>query len=95
MTPEKHIEETPEMAKARKARAALKNVAASTAEILNASDIMSKKMKGVACTLRDYAKKIGDGVMLKDIEYASNSWHTARLSEQLQRLANELDANAV
>ena len=96
MTPEKHIEESPELAKARKARAVLKNVAASTAEILKASETMSQTMKRVAESLRRASKMTGD-VMLANLKYdhSNSRFVSQKISEFLVEEAAKLEGNAV
>lgn len=93
---EKHIEETPEMAKARKAKAALKNVAASTAEILQANDAMARAMRNVADDLKRNAHKFGE-VFIQQAFFDNHSraWANATAKDFLLRSAELLERGAV
>lgn len=54
------VDETPEMIRQRKAKAALKNAQANISELLSASDQMSQRMKSVADVLDQIASRCGD-----------------------------------
>ena len=94
-----HIEETPEMAKVRKAKAALKNSQANIAEIVRANDDMSSSMKSAADDLDRLAKTVGEGIHLNGYFSSILNSHPEKTSEPLQKLlvalAIKLRAKAV
>lgn len=53
-------EEAPEVAKARKAKAAMKNAQANIAEVIEGSDRMARQMQYTAGELEKLAKSVGD-----------------------------------
>ncbi|MCB1424083.1 MAG: hypothetical protein KDJ69_16800 [Nitratireductor sp.] len=88
-----HTEETPEMAKLRKAKAALKSVQTNTASIIRANDEMSNCMAGAAGDLDRIAKEIGEGVGVR--VYSDNRYRYTSLKDYLMEIAMRLRNKAV
>ena len=94
---EKYVEETPQMAKVRKAKAALKGSQSHISEVVIASENMSTTMNKAANLLERYAKDVGAGVYLYGHCYGEKDRGpgASRLADLLLNLARELREKSV